>query len=83
MLMSLYLWHYELAWLGIAVFCFVAYGLDHGWMPGDQTVVVLAWLLPAFELINRLTMWSQFGPVVLLAMLFVVIRRASLTPQEP
>ena len=52
-------------------------------MPGDQTVVVLAWLLPAFELINRLTMWSQFGPVVLLAMLFVVIRRASLTPQEP
>ncbi|KVP81969.1 hypothetical protein WJ94_06805 [Burkholderia ubonensis] len=75
-----YLWHYELPWLGIAVFCVVAYGLDEGWLPGDQPVVVLAWLLPAFEFVNRLFLLPQIGPVVLLSLLFVVLRRASLAP---
>ncbi|TCW85486.1 hypothetical protein C5O80_09860 [Burkholderia sp. SRS-46] len=73
-----YLWHYELPWLGLAVFCLVAYGLDEGWLPGDQPVIVLAWLLPAFEFVNRLLLLPQFGPVVLLSVLFVVVRRASL-----
>lgn len=76
-----YLWHYELPWLGIAVFCLVAYGLDEGWLPGDQPVIVLAWLLPAFEFVNRLLLLPQFGPVVLLSVLFVVVRRASLAPR--
>ncbi|KVN44737.1 hypothetical protein WT12_21895 [Burkholderia territorii] len=73
-----YLWHYELAWLGIAVFCLVAHGLDEGWLPGDQIVIVLAWLLPVFEVFNRITKLPQIGPVVLLAVLFVVVRRSTL-----
>ncbi|WP_179400617.1 glycosyltransferase family 87 protein [Burkholderia guangdongensis] len=77
-----YLWHYELTWLGIAVFCLVAYGLEAGWLPGDQGVIVLAWLLPVFELCNRVLHAPQFGPVVLLAVLFVVVRRAALVPRE-
>ncbi|MGN7979971.1 glycosyltransferase family 87 protein [Burkholderia sp. 22313] len=77
-----YLWHYELAWLGIAVFCMIAHGLDEGWLPGDQIVIVIAWLLPVFEVFNRISKLPQFGPVVLLAILFVVVRRANLAPRS-
>ncbi|AOI61735.1 glycosyltransferase family 87 protein [Burkholderia diffusa] len=76
-----YLWHYELAWLGIAVFCLIAHGLDDGWLPGDQIVIVLAWLLPIFEVFNRITKLPQIGSVVLLAVLFIVVRRATLAPR--
>ncbi|KAG8152646.1 glycosyltransferase family 87 protein [Burkholderia catarinensis] len=72
-----YLWHYELTWLGIAIFCLIAYGLDEGWLPGDQGILVLAWLLPIFEMLNRLMKLPQIGPIVLLAVLFVVVRRAA------
>ncbi|MCA7937137.1 glycosyltransferase family 87 protein [Burkholderia cepacia] len=72
-----YLWHYELTWLGIAIFCLIAHGLDEGWLPGDQAVIVLAWLLPIFEMLNRLMKLPQIGPIVLLAVLFVVVRRAA------
>nr|WP_175800488.1 glycosyltransferase family 87 protein [Burkholderia anthina] len=78
-----YLWHYELTWLGIAVFCLIAYGLDEGWLPGDQIVIVAAWLLPCFELFNPVMKLPQIGPLVLLAMLFVVVRRATLAPRKP
>lgn len=77
-----YLWHYELAWLGIAIFCVIAHGLDEGWLPGDQIVIVLAWLLPVFEVFNRISKLPQIGPVVLLAVLFVVVRRANLAPRS-
>lgn len=77
-----YLWHYELAWLGIAVFCLIAHGLDEGWLPGDQIVIVLAWLLPVFETLNRISRLPQIGPVVLLAVLFVVVRRSNLAPEN-
>ncbi|MBR8303899.1 DUF2029 domain-containing protein [Burkholderia dolosa] len=77
-----YLWSYELTWLGIAIFCLIAYGLDEGWLPGDQPVIVLAWLLPIFEMLNRLMKLPQIGPIVLLGVLFVVVRRASFAPRD-
>lgn len=77
-----YLWHYELAWLGIAIFCVIAHGLDEGWLPGDQIVIVIAWLLPIFEVFNRITKLPQIGPVVLLAVLFVVVRRSTLASEN-
>lgn len=77
LLITPYLWHYELTWLGIAIFCLIAHGFDEGWMPGDQGVIVLAWLLPVFEMLNRLMKMPQIGPIVLLAVLFVVVRRTA------
>lgn len=78
-----YLWQYELPWLGIAVFCLITHGLDEGWLHGDQIVIVLAWLLPVFELFNRITALPQIGPVVVLAMLFITVRRATLASRSP
>ncbi|WP_143752253.1 glycosyltransferase family 87 protein [Burkholderia sp. SRS-W-2-2016] len=73
-----YVWHYELAWLGIALACLIARGLDTGWLRGEQSVIALAWLLPVYEFFNRVTELPQIGPVVLLLTLLIVVRRVRL-----
>ncbi|MBB3259144.1 hypothetical protein F4827_004018 [Paraburkholderia bannensis] len=70
-----YVWHYELAWLGITLAWLLATGLRAGWLRGEQTVIVLAWLLPLFELFNRFTELPQIGPIVLLLVLLMILRR--------
>lgn len=80
LLVTPYLWHYELAWLGVALFCVLACALDTGWLPGEQPVFVAGWLLPFFEFFNRATHFPQIGPVVLLAVLLIVVRRARAVP---
>jgi alpha-1,2-mannosyltransferase len=70
-----YVWHYELAWLGIAIACLSALGIDKGWLRGEQSVIALAWLLPVYELFNRTAELPQIGPIVLLLVLLIVVRR--------
>ncbi|WP_322069875.1 glycosyltransferase family 87 protein [Paraburkholderia bannensis] len=70
-----YVWHYELAWLGLTLAWLLATGLRSGWLRGEQTVIVLAWLLPLFELFNRYLEMPQIGPIVLLVVLLIVLRR--------
>jgi hypothetical protein len=77
-----YVWHYELAWAGIAIACMVALGLDKGWLRGEQSVIALMWLLPAYELFNRTFALPQIGPVILLLMLLIIVRRVRLTGDE-
>lgn len=76
LLVTPYVWHYELAWLGIAVFCLAACGFEKGWLRGEQTVLALCWLLPVYESANRLLKFPQIGPVVLLLVLLMTMRRA-------
>ncbi|WP_259461172.1 glycosyltransferase family 87 protein [Paraburkholderia fungorum] len=76
-----YVWHYELAWLGIAIACLTAIGFDQGWRRGEQAVLVLAWLLPVYEFFNRLAGLPQIGPVVLLLMLLLILRRARIAEE--
>ncbi len=70
-----YVWHYELAWLGLTLAWLLAAGLRDGWLRGEQTVIVLAWLLPVYELVNRYTKLPQIGPVILLLVLLLILRR--------
>ncbi|WP_230417541.1 glycosyltransferase family 87 protein [Paraburkholderia polaris] len=76
-----YVWHYELAWLGITISCLMAIGLDTGWRRSEQVVLVLAWLLPVYEFFNRLFTLPQIGPVVLLLMLLLILRRARISQE--
>jgi hypothetical protein len=79
LLASPYLWHYELVWLGIALACLTALGLEKGWMRGEQEVVALGWMLPLYEHFNRVTQLPQIGPVVLLLVMWVILRRVRTT----
>ncbi|WP_244133011.1 hypothetical protein [Burkholderia metallica] len=57
--------------------CAVAHGVDEARPPGDQSIVARASPLPIVERLNRLTKLPRIGPIVLLAVLFVVMRRAA------
>jgi hypothetical protein len=76
LLASPYVWHYELAWLGIALACIAAMAFDTGWLRGEKTAWLLGWLLPVYEHFNRLTMLPQLGPLILLVLLWMVLQRA-------
>lgn len=76
LLASPYVWHYELAWLGVALTCMVALAIDGGWSAGEQTAWLIGWLLPIYEHFNRLMMLPQIGPLVLLMLLWMVLQRA-------
>lgn len=78
LLASPYAWHYELAWLGVALVCLAALGLEGGWLRGEQPAWIAGWLLPIYEHFNRIAMLPQVGPLVLLVLLGVVLRRARL-----
>ncbi|WP_322015032.1 glycosyltransferase family 87 protein [Paraburkholderia sp. J12] len=73
-----YVWHYELAWLGVALAALFAAGLSEGWLRGEQTLLAAGWLLPLFELANSVAGLPQAGVVVLLLMLMMVLRRQRL-----
>jgi alpha-1,2-mannosyltransferase len=70
-----YVWHYELVWLGVALACVMACGINGRWYRGEQGVLVVAWLLPIYEHFNRVTMLPQIGPAVVLLMMLVILRR--------
>jgi hypothetical protein len=76
-----YVWHYELAWLGIALACLTSIGFSKGWLRGEQEIIVLAWLLPIYEFFNRVVALPQIGPVVLMLMLLIILRRVRITAE--
>ncbi|NTY39354.1 glycosyltransferase family 87 protein [Burkholderia diffusa] len=71
-----YVWHYELAWLGIAIACMLAIGWRDGWLRGEQATIALMWALPLYEYLNPWLLLPQIGPAVTLAALLVLLRRA-------
>ncbi len=79
LIVSPYVWHYELAWLAVALACITASGLNGKWNFGEQSVLVLGWLLPLYEHLNRLTKLPQIGAVVLLLTMLVILRRVRST----
>jgi len=77
-----YVWHYELAWLAIAIACMLAIGWRDGWLRGEQTAIALMWALPIAEYLNPWLQLPQIGPAVTLFALLVLLRRARHDAQD-
>ncbi|WP_373453002.1 MULTISPECIES: glycosyltransferase family 87 protein [Burkholderia] len=71
-----YVWHYELAWLAIAIACMLSIGWRDGWLRGEQAAIALMWALPIVEYLNPWLQLPQIGPAVTLFALLVLLRRA-------
>lgn len=75
-----YLRDYELTWLGVAIAGVVGHGVregQSGLSSGERGLLVLAWLLPLYEHANPYLKLPQVGPLVLIAMMALVVRRAA------
>ncbi|MCR4470360.1 glycosyltransferase family 87 protein [Burkholderia sp. SCN-KJ] len=71
-----YVWHYELAWLAIAIACMLSIGWRNRWLRGEQAAIALMWALPVVEYLNPWLLLPQIGPAVTLFALLVLLRRA-------
>jgi len=77
MLVTPYLLNYELTWLGLASAGVVSDGARLRLSGTERLVLLVAWLLPLYELSNSLLRLPQIGPVVLMAVMLLVLRRAA------
>ncbi len=72
---SPYLWFYEVTWVGIAIAGLTADGLRRGWLRWERELLVVAWLLPLYLGLNRVTFFPQIGPLVLALLMLAILRR--------
>ncbi|WP_439890335.1 glycosyltransferase family 87 protein [Ralstonia sp. 25C] len=81
LMVSPYLRDYELTWLGVAIAGVVGDGVrersGNGLSSGERTLLVVAWLLPLYEHANPYLKLPQIGPLVLMVMMALVVRRVA------
>jgi alpha-1,2-mannosyltransferase len=82
LLVSPYLYDYDLAWLGPALAWFAVHALRRGWRRGERELLVLLWLLPALIYPLQHLLRLQLAPWVLLAFLLAILRRARIAIQS-
>jgi hypothetical protein len=76
LLVTPYLYDYDLVWLAPALGWFVTYALRTGWRPLEREVLVAAWLLPGVVLILHHILQAQLAALVVLTFFLVILRRA-------
>ncbi|MGE8452027.1 MAG: glycosyltransferase family 87 protein, partial [Pseudomonadales bacterium] len=72
---SPYLWFYEITWLGIAIAGMTCDGLRRGWLRGERELLLVAWFLPLYMGLNRVTHFPPIGPFVLALLMLAILRR--------
>lgn len=76
MMVSPYLFYYDLALLAWPIAWMAQHGLQYGWKSGDREILATTWLLPAMVEVNGwyLKIPFQPAPLVVLAFLWVIVR---------
>lgn len=83
LLVSPYLYDYDLVWLAPALMWFAGYGLRHGFKPGEREVMAAAWLLPGVVAVLYGLLQVQLAVFVLLALFGLILRRALAEMSQP
>ncbi|MEI6693024.1 MAG: glycosyltransferase family 87 protein [Chlorobium sp.] len=78
-LVSPYLLDYDLAWLAFPIAWLALAGLRNGWQRGEREVLVFAWLLPLLITPIGTFLSVQIGPIVLCSLLWITVRRTTVT----
>lgn len=78
MLISPYLYDYDLAFLGLAVAWLAVYARQAGWLPGEREALIVLWLLPLAGMLLVERLGFQLMPVIVLMALAHIARRIHL-----
>lgn len=76
LLVSPYLFDYDLALMALPIAWCGMHGLRHGWLPREREILVLCWAWPAMVAPLTGGIYLQLAPFVTAAMLWMVWRRA-------
>ena len=82
LLVSPYLFEYDLAWLALPIAWMAKTGLSRGWLSWEREILILCWLLPFLMMVLARLMPIQVAPWVLLALLGLILRRARIFQAE-
>jgi hypothetical protein len=76
-LLSPYVFDYDLTWLAFPIAWLCVEGLRDGWLRGEREVLIAAWILPLMSTDIASAIRVQVGPLVVMALLWVVLRRVA------
>jgi hypothetical protein len=80
LLISPYLFDYDLVWLAFPLAWTALDALEHGWLRWEREVLAAAWLAPLAAPVVATATALQAGPLVTAALLLVIVRRAVHVP---
>lgn len=77
LLISPYLFDYDLAWLGLSIAWLGLEGYRKGWLTGEREILVAAWFMPLLMAPIAGVIHIQMAPFVLLALLGAIVNRVN------
>ncbi len=77
LLISPYLLEYDLAWLALPIAWMTQQGLQTGWRRWEREILVATWLAPLLCIALAKACSIQLGAGVLLALLWMIVRRSN------
>ncbi|RKF50654.1 glycosyltransferase family 87 protein [Paraburkholderia fungorum] len=78
LLVSPYLYDYDLAWYGVLIAWYCRYGIGHGWRRGEREWLVVLWLAPLAGMLIITRLPFQFLPLLTVTTLGMLVRRIAL-----
>ena len=78
LLVSPYLYDYDLAWYGVLIAWYCNYGLRHGWLRGEREWLIVLWLAPLAGMMIVTRLPFQFLPLITVTTLGMLARRIAL-----
>jgi hypothetical protein len=78
LLVSPYLYDYDLAWYGVLIAWYCNYGLRDGWQRGEREWLIVLWLAPLAGMMIVTRLSFQFLPLLTVTTLGMLVRRIAL-----
>jgi hypothetical protein len=83
LLVSPYLFDYDLTWLGVLIAWCVRHGIARGWKHYEREWLVGLWFVPIAGVFVVMQLKFQFMPLVIAATLWMLMRRIAQERREP
>ncbi|MFP3186845.1 MAG: DUF2029 domain-containing protein, partial [Paraburkholderia sp.] len=83
LLVSPYLFDYDLTWLGVLIAWYARHGLARGWKRYDREWLVGLWFIPVAGVFVVMQLKFQFMPLVTVATLWMLTRRIAQERRAP
>ncbi|CAN7679868.1 DUF2029 domain-containing protein [Trinickia sp. LjRoot230] len=75
LMVSPYLYDYDLTWLGVVIAWYASYAMERGWKPGEREWLIVLWLMPLAGILVVTRIHFQFMPLVFAMTLALLSRR--------
>ncbi|WP_206995093.1 glycosyltransferase family 87 protein [Trinickia mobilis] len=83
LLVSPYLFDYDLAWYGVLIAWYCKYAMDRGWKRFEREWLVVLWFAPLAGVLVVMHVKFQFMPLISAITLWMLVRRIAFERREP